>query len=210
MVSKSSPATRARILVYLQENHVVSPRALSQAWGLTRADIRYHLHAMVEDGLIEPIPQDSRGPARRGRPEQLYRISAGRAPDNLAALTEALMDSALQHLSEAERDTFFTDVAGRLAGSTPHGEAATKRLNQAITYLDSHGYRARWEAHADGPRILLHNCPYTAILARHPELCILDCRLVERLVGYSMQQITQMNLETGKPPACIFITRLTH
>lgn len=205
-----APATRERILVYLQEHRLVCARDLSHAWGLTRADIRHHLNALLEEGLIELAPLDTTRPTRRGRPEQWYRLAAGRAPDNLAALAAALLDSLAQSLSAADRDAFLTTLAGHLAPPGQPDEPATRRFNQAVAYLENHGYRARWEAHADGPRILLHNCPYAEIITRHPELCLLDRRLIEQLSGIPMHQTAQMNLETGKPPACIFNTGLPH
>ena len=202
-----SPVTRERILVYLQENRIVTDLQLSQAWGLTRADIRYHLNELVEEGLLELVSDPSR-PAKRGRPQQSYRLAPSQSPDNYSSLCAALLIQAFHNLSEGERSQFLDAIASQMAGSVPSQGSATQRFTQAVANMDQHGYRARWEAHAAGPRILLRNCPYAAILEGHPELCELDLRLIERLTGSSMRQAAQMNRSTGRPPACIFSTSL--
>ena len=199
-----SLATRDRILDYLRENRVASVRILSSAWGLTRADIRYHLNALVEEGSIERVPDATGYPLKRGRPEQFYRLATGRAPDNLAALCDVLLECALRDSPEGDPEIFLDHLSSQMIVSVQPASKATQRLNQAVEFLVEHGYRAHWEAHASGPRILLRNCPYAAILDRHPELCHLDLRLVERLCGLAMRQKAQMNLASGKPPACIF------
>jgi predicted ArsR family transcriptional regulator len=44
-------------------------------------------------------------------------------------------------------------------------------------------YHARWEAGAEGPRILFGHCPYAAIVGKHPELCEMDVSLVSQLTA---------------------------
>lgn len=187
---------------------MVSVQALSQAWGLTRADIRYHLNELMEEGLLERVKENA-SPAKRGRPQQRYRLSTSHAPDNYPALCAALLSQAFQCLPESERDQFMETLARQIAGPVQLADKANQRFNQAVAVLDQHGYRARWEAHVSGPRISLRNCPYAAILAGHPELCDLDLRLIEQLTGTPMQHAARMNLTTGRPPACIFSTDLS-
>lgn len=195
--------TRERILAYLAENHVASVQVLSRAWGLTRADIRYHFNALVEEGLVELIPRDPATPVPRGRPPQLYRLPAVKTSHNLPALCGALLN-ALQLVPESSRDEVATQIGRELAQGFIPPAGSTQRLNQAVTFLSQHGYRARWEAGLHGPRILLRNCPYAAILQAHPELCSIDQVFLETLAGISLRHTTRINPTTGKPPACIF------
>jgi len=201
-VGKSS--TRERIMAYLQENRTASAQALSRAWGLTRADIRYHLNALHSEGLIEQVPRDPSRPAPRGRPEQVYRLAARSLPDNFPALCAALLDALLCPLPFEDREPALRALAARLAGSFASVPHLTPRLNQSVEYLTQHGYRARWEAHAGGPRILLRSCPYAEILPSHPELCLLDRFLLEHLVRFPLRQTARINPAGGKPAACIF------
>ncbi len=191
-------------MAYIRENRVASVQSLSRAWGLTRADIRYHFNELVAEGVLERVPRDFSQPARRGRPEQQFRLAAGSTPNNFPALCAALLDVLLNPLPLENREPALRDLARRLAGSFVRLPALTQRLNQASAFLTQHGYRARWEAHAGGPRILLRSCPYAALLPTHPELCALDRFLLEYLAELSLHQEVQMNLIGGKPAACIF------
>lgn len=199
-----TPATRERILVYLQENRVITVPALSRAWGLTRADIRYHLNGLMVDGLVEPVLPDPRQPRQRGRPTQQYRLVTGSAPDNLAELCNVLLNTLLGAVPAEQREIVIRALAEQMAGEYPIAANPIQRYNQAVAFLGQRGYRARWEAHASGPRLLLRNCPYAAILGDHPEMCLLDRFLLSTLVRSPLQQTAQMDLRSGKPPACIF------
>lgn len=209
------PATRERILVHLQENRVTTAQALSRMWGLTRADIRYHLNTLLEEGIIELVPRDPSQPVKRGRPAQQYRLANQSIPDNFAALSGALLAMLFEEIDAAGapeqlREKKLRRLAKQLAGehtpagNTPPGAPLMQRFNQAAAYLTQHGYRARWEAHASGPRILLRNCPYAALLNDHPELCELDRCLLEQLLQMPLRQAARMNLSSGKPANCIF------
>ncbi len=206
--SKSKPsvpaATRDRILAYLQENRVASVQGLSRAWGLTRADIRYHFNALLEEGLVELVPRDPGQPTPRGRPAQQYRLAAAAIPDNFPALCGALLDALLCPLPGEEREPALRGLAARLAGSFVRVPGLTQRFTQACAFLSQHGYRARWEAHAGGPRILLRSCPYAEVLPTHPELCTLDRFFLEHLLQVPLQQTARINPSGGKPTECVF------
>lgn len=199
------PSTRERILAYLQENRAATIGGLSRLWGLTRADIRYHLSTLVEEGLVEIIPREAGQPAGRGRPTQSYRLTLHSTLDNLPDLCAAALDLLLTpDTPEEMREAVLRGLAGRLCGSLNLTANPTQRFNQAVAFLNQHAYRARWEAGASGPRVLLRNCPYAAILPAHPELCMLDRCLLEHLLQIPLVQSARMNLSSGKPPACVF------
>jgi len=209
----SELSTRQRILAYLAEHHSVSAPILSRTWGLTPADIRYHLNGLFHDGLIDRIPNSIGSASRTGRPEQYYRLSAAAAPNNLAVLCGALLSILLANGiegGETEANRLLQAAATSLKSTLTPAQAsaaptsAVTRLSQAIEALNRWNYRARWEAGKSGPRLLLHRCPYAAIVNDHPEICIIDRLLLEKLTGISLQQTARMNLVTGKPPACVF------
>lgn len=179
-------------------------------WGLTRANIRYHLNELLHEGAIERVHTSIGGLASVGRPIQFYRLSTEEIPNNLPALCQALL-SALEELNPGQTaDEYLRAVAHAMVRKITNnqGEGANtsivRRLGLAVRYLDIWKYRARWEAGASGPRILLRKCPYAVIINEHPELCQMDKFLLEKLTGLSLQQTTKMNLNTGKPPACLF------
>lgn len=196
--------TRERILAYLKENRATTISALSRAWGLTRADIRYHLNALIDDGLVERVPRDKSLPAGRGRPAQAYRLADHSVPDNYPPLCSALLAALLDSLDNDEKVVVLKSLAEKLSEQHLPPAAPTQRFNQATAFMNRHAYHARWEASAAGPRLLLRNCPYAAILSQHPELCTLDRLLLERLLQMPLRHAVRMNLATGAPPACVF------
>ncbi|NOH03540.1 MAG: hypothetical protein HND47_17050 [Chloroflexi bacterium] len=40
-------------------------------------------------------------------------------------------------------------------------------------------YQARWEAGAQGPRLLFGRCPYARVIEGHPEICKMDEAMLE-------------------------------
>ncbi len=194
--------TRERILNYLREHRLATASGLSLSWGLTRADIRYHLNQLVEEGLVELSGQDTHLPPRRGRPSQSYRLAVQTSPDNFSKLCHALLNAYLKNAPDAK--PHLVELARSLAGDLVSQSNPARQFNQAVSALNQMRYHARWEAHASGPRVLLRSCPYAAILPDHPELCQLDQHLLEILLSTPVKHIAQMNLETGHPPACVF------
>ena len=204
--------TRERILAYLEENRTVTVVTLSRLWGLTRADIRYHLNHLIEDGLVErtEAPGSTHGApksAQRGRPTVTYRLSARSMQDNYANLSCALLHTLLDPLPGEAREEALKALAEQLvAGTAPQNQRLTSaRFNQAVEALNRQSYRARWEASPTGPRFLLRACPYAAIIHLHPELCRMDQHLLELLTGLPLRQSARVASASGSPPACVFV-----
>jgi predicted ArsR family transcriptional regulator len=203
--------TRERILSYLQENRVVSALDLSRAWGLSRTDIRYHLNALMEEGWVEQVPQDGAKQGTRGRPKQFFRLASSETPDNLAGLSSALL-SLMRSISEQGKETGLKEdllkkIADTMRGNWYSSPSLAQRYNQAVVYLNDHGYRARWEARAAGPLLSIRNCPYASLLPNFPEMCQIDQLLIEGMVQSRMEQTSRMDLKHGKPPTCQFLAK---
>ena len=187
---------RLRILDYLHKHHTATAVEISQSLGLTPADVRYHLKALRSSGSVEPAI--SRTPSGRGRPAKAYRLALKSRPNDLPFLVGLL----LNHLQST--GDLLADLAAQSFPQPSEGAAITPRLNRLIQHLNNHHYEARWEAHAGGPRVVLSNCPYAAIVGEHPELCQMDRSIIERWSKMTAEQITRIDLETLAPPACLF------
>jgi hypothetical protein len=62
-------------------------------------------------------------------------------------------------------------------------------------------YQARWEAGAEGPRIIFGLCPYAAIIEKHPELCRMDTALLGKMLGREAEQRLKL------APVCMFMLK---
>jgi len=142
----------------------------------------------------------SRKAGGRGRPQKVYRLAGKLAGDNLALLLGAVLDG----LPEDERERVLTRIGREQAGSPgATGQSLTKRLSVAVGRLNGLHYQSRWEAGAEGPRVILGHCPYSAVIAAHPELCRMDAALLGELLGEEVRQTAK--IEPGGAMTCVFV-----
>ena len=124
-------------------------------------------------------------------------------------MADAALAQWLEGLPPDQRDSALGALAARLA-DVPVGERSgpiIRRLAQAMTRLNELHYRARWEAHAQGPRVIFEHCPYAAILEKHPELCRMDGFLLEELLGADITQSVRLELNVRGLPFCMFVLK---
>ena len=171
---------RQKVLAYLKKNRLASAQEIARALHVTPANARHHLRILAADGRVTVVSAGGEG---RGRPVKRYGLSAALAGDQLPALLGAVLDEWLGGLSPSKRGQALRSLAERVGG-TPRAESAPlmRRLASAVERLNQLHYQARWEAGAEGPRILLGPCPYAKVMAAHPELCTMDTALLELLL----------------------------
>lgn len=190
---------RQKVLNYLAKNRTASAREIARSLKMSAATVRHHLRVLVSDSRLEVESVRSR--AVKGRPENVYSLHRAALGDNLSALSEAL-------LAEAGPSVEVEALAKRLAGESDFGsQPVAKRLNLVVEKLDRMKYHARWEAGAEGPRIHFGHCPYAAIVARHPELCEMDTKLVSLLVTRPVLRESKPETQTGGICPFVFLVR---
>jgi len=199
------PATRDQILESLRLSPNSSVEELSRKLNLTRADIRYHLKALVRDGLVTQmslVPRPAGNP--RGRPAKTYQLSAAARADSLAYLAHIL----LTIIKKADSETIELHTLADHLFPAPDLNAfeshLSQRLNAVIQLVNQRPYQARWEAHGAGPQVFFHNCPFAAIIRQHPELCQVDQFSLENLTGMSASQTKKIDLDGPGNSVCIF------
>lgn len=188
--------TRQRILNHLKKTRSASAREIARALNLSAPNVRHHLGVLSADGRVESAAFPKR--EQRGRPEKSYSLSQAALGDNLSALTEAL-------LAEAGSKVDWEAVARRLVGAADVSQLpAAARLRALVEKLNGMHYQSRWEAGADGPRVLFGRCPYAAVIERHPELCQMDVQVLENFLGSGVRQLAKIEKGMGM---CVFAMR---
>ena len=201
------PNARQHVLAYLQSHHGVTAVEISHALRVTPANIRHHLSILTADGRAKVVGEQ-RGQGR-GRPVQMYGLGDTASGDNLSALADAVLSEWLDGFSPDRRDSVLAALAARLA-ATPARERTspiTRRLALTMERLNKLHYHARWEAHAQGPRVIFERCPYAAILEKHPELCRIDSLLLKELLGAETTQTAKLELNARGLPFCMFVLK---
>lgn len=198
------PTTRLRILDFLRKHQTASVGELSRSFGMTKANIRHHLAVLEMNNMIEMISLQREGP---GRPVMVYGLSRFVLGDGLDQLSLALMAEWLGDLLMDEREAGLKSLAQRLAGvecgATTNAPMA-QRLTLSVDHLNRMHYQARWEASLAGPRLVFGHCPYSAIIERCPELCIMDTYLLEIFLNAQIKQIAKLEIGARGEKFCSF------
>ncbi len=195
--------TRQQIIDYLQINRIATSVELSGALQVTSANIRHHLKLLEAANLVEVVgTQPVRG---RGRPMKVFSLTENSLHHNLKGLSKALLKTLFDNsIAPSER---IAKVAENLIGEFEGAPNIHSRLNQAVEHLNNLQYQASWEASPRGPRMIFRNCPYTGIIAEHPELCKMDEALLTFLLDQSIDQTAKLERNPDGTPHCAFVTQ---
>ncbi len=196
--------TRQRILEYLHNHRTVTAEELSHALHMTSANIRYHLAKLLQRGSIEIVGE--RPPIGRGRPANVYSLPHQTIGENLDILASTLLIEALESKEGNPEEilAFLKRIARQLAGKYKTPGSLSQRLFQTVRRLNHLNYRARWEARAQAPALILEHCPYLRIIEDHPELCIMDASMLEHLLGVPAEQTTKLARDLEGGTYCMF------
>lgn len=190
------PTTRQKILDYMKRNRTVSSREIARTLQMTPANARRHLSILAADGRVEVISKQQIG---RGRPEKIFQLAGTLVGDNLSALADAL-------LMEADQKIDMEAVGKHIAGeASDFSHPLMRRLSVAVERLNEMHYQARWEAGAEGPRIILGQCPYSSIIEKHPNLCEIDTAMLSGLLCGEIRQTAKLEAGAGGKPFCAFM-----
>ena len=190
--------SRQRILAHLKKNRSASPREIARALKISAPNARHHLSILCADGRVEYVAVNNR--EGRVRPEKLYSLSQAALGDNLSALTNAL-------LIEATSKVKMEAVAGHILDSNQFASLPiAKRLALLVEKLNEMNYQARWEATADGPRVIFGRCPYAKVIEGHAELCKMDKAILENVLVRSVTQTAKV--EKTAQGYCPFVFRV--
>jgi predicted ArsR family transcriptional regulator len=151
-----------------------------------------HLEALQTAGLVTV---DSATEHRRGRPENVYRLTAAAGshfPDGHRELTgqlvEFMSEQQLQHFFERRASRIEAEYAPRLAGLD--FEARVRELARLAT---EHGHMAEVIELAEGGLAIRHcNCPIQDVAARTGLPCVNEQQMYERLLGSPLTRSTWM------------------
>lgn len=198
---------RQRVLDYLTRHPDSTAPEVGRALDLAAATVRHHLGILLADGRI--VISGAQRVGGRGRPLKLYRLSEGILGNNLAMVAETLLLEAQRGPSAAHRKVLGALAAGLVLAldDSQMAAPAPRRIALLVERLNRLHYDAKWEAGAQGPRILFGHCPYSAIIERHPELCQMDARALGHLMHSTAEQIAKLDVPHRTVTHCVFLLR---
>lgn len=188
---------RQKVLNQLIKLGPASPRDLARALRMSDAAVRHHLRVLLSDGRVASLSSTlQKGQKGAGRPVKMYALSPALAGDNLPALTSALLAESTVPMETLAKHIFDAGTVGC--------QPLTRRLSLLVEKLNARNYQARWEAGADGPRVLFGRCPYAAVIEAHPELCQMDASLLSNSLHMEARQSAKIEKGRGM---CVFGVR---
>ena len=215
--------SRQRLLEYIRAHRQVTVAELSRVLRMSRANARHHLTILEQQGLVR-VAGERPAETGRGRPARLYGLAESVQAHSLGELSGVLLELLAAEVTSERRPALYRQVACALitAGLNPSCEGSqvpsqdsdrqlprsvslTQRLSATVQNLNQLNFQARWEAHAQGPRLILGHCPYAAILKSHPEMCQIDRHLLEELSGAPVVQTERLVKDDRGAPFCRFV-----
>ncbi len=203
----TSTTARQRILAYLGQHTGSTALEISRALRVTSANVRYHLSILVGDGRVQCL--GSRPEQGRGRPVQIFALSEAAVGNNLAGLVEVLFSIVRRDFPGNDLDVILKMIAERLIPAQPERPVGhiTHRLTQVITLLNRYGYVARWEAHAQAPRVIFEHCPYAAVISKNPEMCRVDAMILSQHLDIQVEQNACLEKTSRGTSYCQFLIK---
>lgn len=193
--------TRGQIIEYLSSHKRASAIELSRALNLTPANIRHHLTVLEKQKIVQVCgKQEGTGP---GRPRDVYSLTPYVLKDNLEGLVRNMLRTFIENSPREGKslELLAQTMSGDIAD--PH-QKPIARFNRAVERLEELDYQARWEAHHDGPRFILHHCPYRELSCDSSTLCEMDRHLLQILLGREVIQISKMDIHNPSGTGCMF------
>jgi len=196
--------TRQQILTYLNTHPGATALEISRYLDLTPANIRYHLGLLVTSGLIQI--SGKRGPGGAGRPTKLYNLTSRSLGSNIESLLAVILETLGSDISADETLRSIAEIMAEKAGLKPGYRI--QKYNQALEYLNQLDYHANWEAHPQGPQVILRHCPYRDIAKDQDQICQIDSYLLSILFDTNLELTRKRSFGTNPFSPCIFKPRL--
>lgn len=176
---------------------------------ITAVTVRHHLEILRGDGLVAaPAVRRRSAP---GRPQYVYTLTeraADQFPNNYQGLASGLLSQMKAQLPPDQLVQILEGMANTLSGEAMVPDAPLEvRLDHTVAFLNNQGYTANWSRNGDGHLLSVTNCPYEQVSYCNPELCKMDERLIQNLVGGTAQRLSW---QVKDDESCTFLVRNGH
>ena len=195
-------STQDSILLYLKKEGEMSVSDLCDFLGITAMAVRRHLAGLQSEGLIESrIARQS-----RGRPSYRYRLSEK---------AESLFPSGFQNLAMDLLDAVFEqsghqgvmDLLSRRnrkrmerLGVRVEAKELPERVAEVARIFSEDGYMTEWEEMPNGDYFIFQrHCALHDVAARYRQVCALEPKLMESLLGV---KVTREKYMMANDPVC--------
>jgi len=190
-------STRGKIVDALRNRRAASAFELAAEFGLSANAIRQQLVILERDGLVTGKS------VRRGKtkPTHEYELTA-RADRYFPQAYDRMLNAVLREIREAGGDAAVAQIfegIGKRAGEKMAGRVAGKTVTEKVEAIAdsirSSGVTVDVERHGDVLVLREHNCPYSTVVAEHPECCSAIHTMLDGVIETDIKQTE--SLATG-------------
>lgn len=207
----ADPIRRSLYDYVVNRHEAVTREEAAEATGVTLSKAKFHLDRLERAGLLEAEfrrPPGRSGPGA-GRPAKWYRRAGGEVQ---VSLPERRYDVVGRILAEAVERSGGGPVAPSVASTAyerGRADAADAELTGTDAFDTAGAVLAQlgYEPERRGDEIVLHNCPFDALVEQHRDLV---CTMNERYVRGVLDAVGVDSLESHLRPhegMCCVIAR---
>lgn len=184
--------TRREIYLWVREHGSVTAQEIGRQFQLHPNVARHHLDRLAASGYVE-ASLDRTNPSQVGRPSKHYRSSG--VPllvDGIgeqATLLGRLLARALEMLDHETAAQLAYEVGldyGHEIGRQMNGLEATKSIATSLKLvadaLTRSGFSSSEDSHDASLSLKNMSCPFGALVADHPVLCVTESGIIEGLL----------------------------
>jgi predicted ArsR family transcriptional regulator len=199
----SSPASI--ILQHIQRHGKATIRDLESVLGVSTTAVREHLAHLQANGLVTTSTLRY-GP---GRPRLIYTLTA-KAQNLFPKHYDLLINLMLQELAAEggveQVQRLMARVSERLAheySDLVSSSDVQARLDELREALEARGVPAAVQE--AGTRIEIHSCPYFDVAQENAEVCKMDRRMLEQVLGQEI--ILEQSIREGHHSCCFSLNK---
>lgn len=195
-------STRHGVLRILKLRGETTAADLSKSMNITYTAVRRHLSLLQQEGSIESQPYQHGA----GRPTYKYRLTESASvyfPSGYDGMASNLLDTVFDesgHTGVMDILRLNNNRLGALLLPRFIDKDLAQRVEEIARYYAENGYMTEWSALPDGNFFVYHqNCAIYKLAVRYRQLCILEPRLIEYLLGV---KVTRQQYILKNEPIC--------
>jgi len=206
-LSESPERTHDALLLHLKRQGEMTVAELCQALSITAMAVRRHLGSLQQEGLVHArIVKQA-----RGRPTYRYKLTEkaeGLFPSGYDNFATELLDTVYEMSGhKGVMDLLNLRHERLIAKLKPRFDNMDlrARVEEVVKYYSENGFMTDWETLPDGNYIIYqHHCAVHDLANKYRQVCVLEPRLIEALLGVKVQRQQYM---LRNDPVCGYLVQ---
>lgn len=184
--------TRDKIRNVLLEKHRCTVNEISDALGMNPISLRHHISILEEKGEISS-KEEIHGVGRPRRVYFLTNTGMEQFPHRYLTLSIRLLEQLKGTLPKTTVKKLFKEIAAEMVNDhTAQIDLSQLDLSERITLisrlLQNEGFTIEVATNDRGFEIKETSCPYKHVGAEHPEICLVDETIIEKVLAVDIQK----------------------